>query len=650
MAKRLYMTSADYLAIAISPALVMALVGSLVFFLIEVLYVGQYQARLNYAFALFVFATVLIARISIEMGSERAALFALPLGIAMFLFLLRFVEHPNPFSHLINLVLLAVVWWCAHQLTWDSTLIDDDEDASGEGLMQRMGVDGPANADSDEQFQIAPSAAAKGNELLNEPGTSDSRPRSWWQRMAAARNGPHTPGLWVLYFSLAALPLFGIGQHWIPAAETGRRRYVFVLLLVYVAAALALLVTTSFLNLRRYLRQRHVEMPLPIAGTWVGVGAVLIAVVMLLAALIPRPGAEIALSRVPWQAGSPGDLIASRTSVNRDGGEQQAPENARSGDKSTMERNNDGQPQNSEDADATSDASDAGGDSSTQREGRDSSSAGGDATGNQEGSEKGDGSDTGESDADGSTREARDSSQPEENSDPNNSNQAEGQPAKTEIPNEPDETTIESTEQPDDNQEIFAPRSPQTVEAIQNLPTTLGGLAGVLKIIFYLIVAILVAYFVWKYRQQILQAIADLLRQLRELFSGKQADAAANDTSTSASGARMLSFRDFDDPFATGQHERLPPDELVRYTFAAFESWANDRGRPRTPDCTPQELVGLTLDPETPMYAKARRLVRLYGEVAYASRQVPRESVNDLREFWQMMNSTRSRELTGTAH
>ena len=40
---------------------------------------------------------------------------------------------------------------------------------------------------------------------------------------------------------------------------------------------MALLVTTSFLNLRRYLRQRRIEMPLPIAGTWVGVGAVLIA-------------------------------------------------------------------------------------------------------------------------------------------------------------------------------------------------------------------------------------------------------------------------------------------------------------------------------------------------------------------------------------
>jgi len=94
------MTNADYVAIAVSPALIMALVGSLVFFLIEVLYVGQYQARLIYVFSLFVFATVLIGRISIEMGVERAALFAMPLGIAMFMVLAKFVPHTSPYSHL----------------------------------------------------------------------------------------------------------------------------------------------------------------------------------------------------------------------------------------------------------------------------------------------------------------------------------------------------------------------------------------------------------------------------------------------------------------------------------------------------------------------------------------------------------------------
>ena len=50
---------------------------------------------------------MLIARISIEMGSEHASLYALALAGAMFLFLMKFVEHPSPFSHVINLALMA---------------------------------------------------------------------------------------------------------------------------------------------------------------------------------------------------------------------------------------------------------------------------------------------------------------------------------------------------------------------------------------------------------------------------------------------------------------------------------------------------------------------------------------------------------------
>src|SRR5262245_51848366 len=73
MAKKLYMTTADYLVIAVSPALIMAMVGSLVYFLIAVFYEGDYPARLNYAFGLFVFAAVLVARISIEEGREYAS-------------------------------------------------------------------------------------------------------------------------------------------------------------------------------------------------------------------------------------------------------------------------------------------------------------------------------------------------------------------------------------------------------------------------------------------------------------------------------------------------------------------------------------------------------------------------------------------------
>ena len=52
----------DYMVIGISPALIMAMVGSLLFYLLEVFYSGQYQARLTLIFAMFVLAIVLIAR------------------------------------------------------------------------------------------------------------------------------------------------------------------------------------------------------------------------------------------------------------------------------------------------------------------------------------------------------------------------------------------------------------------------------------------------------------------------------------------------------------------------------------------------------------------------------------------------------------
>ena len=62
---RLGKTLMDYMVIAITPVLIMLLVGSLTFFLLTVFYDGLYDARLRFIFSCFVFAVVLIARISI---------------------------------------------------------------------------------------------------------------------------------------------------------------------------------------------------------------------------------------------------------------------------------------------------------------------------------------------------------------------------------------------------------------------------------------------------------------------------------------------------------------------------------------------------------------------------------------------------------
>jgi hypothetical protein len=664
MSKKLYMTNADYVAIAVSPALIMALVGSLVYFLIEVMYVGDYQARLNYAFGLFVFAAVLIARISIEFGSEHATLYALPLGIAMFLFLVRFVEQPSSFGHVINLGLMGLVWWCAHKLTWDSTVIDDAEDASGEGLMQRIGVD-------DGLSTGTAAAGATDNELVADADQPSSAWQRLWRAFVRPRKGPHTPGMWVLYFSLAALPLFGIGQHWIPAAQVGRRQYAFTLLLVYVASALSLLVTTSFLNLRRYLRQRRVEMPPVIAGTWVGIGAVLIVIVMMLAMLIPRPGAEVAISQAPWQAGSPGGMSPSRYAMNRDGGEEQEDgQSAPAGEKMQEEPSPDGQPAG-EPVDDQQQSNGQSGDNSQQgdSQGPSQQQGGQQQSGQQQDSQQSsDASQQGRSDpnSDQSKKDGNASDQGKTGGEQNKSDrdkggeggqksaqgsdQSQAEQQQTQTESKPDASPPREEQQDEQSQGQGSSSSPtsQISDRLQSVSSMLGGLTGLLKILLYVVLALALGYGIWKYRHELMKALADILGSLRELFGGKRADEAAQEQEA-AQTKRVRAFAEFRDPFQSGEHRQMPPEELVRYTFAAFEAWANDRGKPRDLDCTPQEFVRIVLPPDSEMHAEARRLARLYSEAAYAGARTPREAANELRGLWQMMQEVRTRDVARMA-
>jgi len=64
----------------------------------------------------------------------------------------------------------------------------------------------------------------------------------------------------------------------LPGGDVDARRTGFMFLALYLAAALGLLVTTSFLGLRRYLRQRYPQDASTIAVAWLkfGVGVVII--------------------------------------------------------------------------------------------------------------------------------------------------------------------------------------------------------------------------------------------------------------------------------------------------------------------------------------------------------------------------------------
>lgn len=654
------MTNADYVAIAVSPALVMALVGSLVFFLIEVLYVGDYSARLNYVFALFVFATVLIARIAIEMGSERAAMFSLPLGLLMFIALGRFVEHASAFGWLINLGLLAGVWWSSHKLTWDCTVIDDNQDSSGEGLLGRVGLDPPEGEGSGKDRPDNPvGSLAVGNELFNDPADGPLARPTLWQRIASANTGPHTPGLWVLYFSLAALPLFGVGQHWIPAGDVGRRRFAFGLLAVYVAAGLSLLVTTSFLGLRRYLRQRNVEMPAPMAATWVSLGGALILLVMFVAALLPRPAAEYAAAQPPWRVRSPGDNSSNRVNVGNEGTvDPEARERV------TSDNQAEAPPTGESSVEASSDQSTAG----EQQDGE---------PGGEGGQESSDGADrSGRSDeaqSPSETSPSNESAQPiEGEGEQPESSQADAQnaPESSIDGNQENPPSEDSppTDSPSSNQELTAserslsgesamneaferaeaspfPQSPMP-DASAIMAAVASSISSLVKLVCYILLALAVCYFAWRNWPAIVRAFLEIVQMIRDLITrllggGRLVAAAGDGEQAAAPAAPRRTFAEFTDPFLSGRDRKASPVELVRYTFEAFEAWSSDRGQPRSPEQTPQEFLRVAAPPQSPLHEEARRMVRLYSEAAYASAQVSREAAGALRQLWHLMQSTR---------
>jgi Domain of unknown function (DUF4129) len=262
---------ADYMVLGISPILIMLLVGSLSFFLIQVFYRGEALGSVRWVMFWFIVAVVLVSRIGIENGPGHAMVYGLALAAATWFYLVRI--HP---AYLIGIMLLGVEWWCANKLTRDCTLIDEDEDASGEGLLQTARHKSGATGDQQPSRPDPKTSAAKPG-----PGSIAKRPAA----------PPHPPGLWVVYFSLAALPLFGVGQMLLPGGDAHLRRMGLAYLLVYLAAALGLLLTTSFLGLRRYLRQRHLRMPGGIAFGWVRFGVSLAVLVLVAALLLPRPGA-----------------------------------------------------------------------------------------------------------------------------------------------------------------------------------------------------------------------------------------------------------------------------------------------------------------------------------------------------------------------
>jgi hypothetical protein len=609
MAQRLPKTLVDYLVIAISPALIMTLIGSLVFFLLEVFYEGPFEARLKYVFTLYVFAAVLVGRIAIEEGREHARLFALPLAAAALVVLLRFVESAGPLS----LILVLVILWCADKLTWDCTVIDERQRDTGKGLLQVAGLDRP------KESRTAADAEEPAEEELEGVTSRGATSATWWKRLLQRRRRPHAPGVSVVYFSLAALPLFGIGELLTPSGGPAQRQAL-CFLLIYVASGLGLLLTTSFLGLRRYLRQRRVEMPNSMAAVWLAIGCTLIVAVLIFAALLPRPDAKHALSRLLPVARSE-DQKPSRYAVGSDGV---------AADQGQL---------HSDEADQEGKAASAGntGGNGTQSGDKDSQNAS---------NSKQDGQNHSHPGPQGKPDQSREEPPTDASAQPRPSSQTEEDSSGRAA----DDQARRSQPETESVQDRAGSRTPQSTSRSENLLRSVGlKAASLLKWLFYIAVALVGIYWLWRCRADVFAALRAVLQGWREfwqnLFAGRgqRADGVAAQDGRKQRLPRP--FAAFADPFATGMANRCSSDELVRYSFEALEAWAREHDCPRRPDQTPHEFARVLGARVASLAQDARSLADLYCRVAYAPGGYQPEvglsaaSAGTLKQLWQQLRS-----------
>ena len=677
---RLQKTPADYVAVAISPLLITTLVGSLVFFLLELLYAGRHEGRLQWVMFWFVPASVLVSRIAIEQGPEHAAAFGLALAAATTLVMFQLVGSFIPGA----IMLLGLIWWSTSKLTWDCTLIDDSEDASGQGLLDVAGFgdDAFANEAEPDPFDDGAEGASfdrKANHAAKDVPVSRSGGRSrtassdtvadaespqarthtsLWQRILFNRfereGRVHAPGLWVVYFSLAALPVFGIGRLMIPAEQVDSRQYAFNMLFVYVASALGLFLTTSFLGLRRYLRQRRLAMPAVTTGWWVATGTALIVVILLLCILLPRPSAQYSLTGMLDSISSPDRKASSRAMMKDDGvkGKGEPGEKTERDNRQEASRQRDDA---GKQADGEGNRNEPSGEQQQDQQGdqqpSESTSDAGKQQQNRTSQQRGDRQGEAQNDKPQSNGQSRSDDQRQANNRDNESQQpdrnaqrdqqhADAQSDQTQKDARSEDTEGDSAESSSSNREPSS--SPSRMPDLSEIS---GGIAQIAKWLIYAAIAIAVAVVAWRNRAALIASLHGFLQQLRNLltalFGGRPSSPGESDENeNAATSPSVRSFGSFANPFSSGRAETMANSQLVAYTFEALEAWARDHQVGRGAEQTPLEFMRMLTRDGRVFGDELCSFTHEYTRLAYSGRSPSDEARAAARTLWQQMSRT----------
>ena len=613
--------SLDFFLAAIAPIFIIGMIGSLVYFIIMVCFEGPFLIRLMWILGLYTVAAVLIARIAIEQSRQLAFAYMFALGGATLFVAPRFITVTGPlalmsFAILIGLLVLVAV--LADRITFDCTSMNEQVQSTGVGLLQSLGLV------QSERKQTEPKSEA----TLPTDGTS---PELRLKKSSTKRK--HNPGVWVLYFALLALPLFGLGQMVIQNPTD--RRWAFTYLFCYLLSSMFLLVLISLLSLRKYLRERGVPMETSFAIRWMAIGMVSVFLVLLVLSLLPIPSHSLLSMELPFRITSRDDLKANKWGWGPEGAEGEGPKQGKP---------NDAQPQDQQQADQKGAEKGQGEAAGGKQEG--SKDGKGQANGE---SQKGDGkqSDKKQSEKSPSGESAKGDKKKGDDNSADEKAAKEPDAAKND-PEQPENREPQQGEKPaarENNQakqaepkEALEQQQPQQQQQAPTMSVE-WNLSVALQWLAMLILLIVAIVFGVKYRRELLQAFQSFRDWLSALFGQKKrsmipADAVVEGAVTLAD--LYPPFSSFANPFAAGSD--WSREQIVRHMYRAVMSWGYEHRVIRREDETPEEFVRRLARRFPEQQEHFSMLGIFYNRIAYARGSIRSSEIKPMAELWSWLS------------
>jgi hypothetical protein len=428
-------------------------------------------------------------------------------------------------------------------------------------------------------------------------------------------------------------------------------------LALYMACGLGMLLTTSFLGLRRYLRLRRLQMPAAMTGLWLALGCGLIVAILFLGNIIPRPDAEYSLSHLMGWAGSK-ERDANRVSVfegssgksdrtgsgpgknQKQAGKQEKKDSPQDrGDGQKGEAGNQGRQaqgqQGREKTETQGESQGRGGRGQDQSKQGSQQAQGGDQRGKNTQQQ---GKQAGQSQAGGKRHPEEGERENSENTDqPNPSKDA----SKGERKRDQEKSQAKNDRQSEKRDEGTSEQQQQT-SSPEPPPSESGSSSWEwLRWVIYALMVLGAIYALIRWGKQLWQALLAIWREILAWCRGLVPAGARGDNLTEIPDPEAeippQPFAWFSNPLLSPERFRSM-EEMIRYSFAALHSWAYEQNLGRDKGETPTEFVQRLGQARDEQRQEIRKLAELYSVVTYAGARAPNSSETILRNFWDRVS------------